>query len=864
MLPKNVDFSEIEEKWYKIWEEKKYFRSTPNEKEPYTIVIPPPNVTGVLHMGHMLNNTIQDILIRKARMQGYNACWVPGVDHASIATEAKVVAMLKEKGISKYDIGREEFLKHAFDWKDKYGGIILSQLKKLGASCDWERTRFTMEEKLSKAVIQSFIHLHEKGYLYRGFRMTNWDPEAKTALSNEEVNYKEVNSKLYYVQYAIVGKPNEYITIATTRPETIMGDTAICVHPEDPRYTHLKGAKAIVPIVNREVPIIFDDYIDIEFGTGALKVTPAHDENDYQLGIKHQLETIDVFNPDGTMSEAAQVYIGEDRFIVRKKIAKDLDVLGILSKVEDIKNKVGYSERTDAVVEPRLTYQWFLKMEELVKPALENVMNDNIQFFPPKFKNLYKNWLDNIKDWCISRQLWWGQQIPAWYDDDNNCVIAETEEEAKQKYQDKYNKTAKLIQDNDVVDTWFSSWLWPISVFDGFENEEELNYYYPTTTLVTGWDIIFFWVARMIIAGYEFKGEMPFKNVYFTGMVRDKQRRKMSKSLGNSPDVLELIKTYGADGVRAGVMLSSAAGNDLLFDEKLCEQGRNFSNKIWNALRLTEGWVPTDEIPNEHQEVIKWFESKLSSTIEDLEKSFADFRLSEALMTLYNFIWDDFCSWYLEMIKPEAGKINTEVYNQTILFLKDLMRLLHPFMPFISEEIYSYIKEKEDTEITVSEYPVAKKYAQESINKGEHIKSVITAFRDFRAAKGIKNKEALEAYFIPEKIENYTGFELLLKKMANLTSLQKTDKEIPDAFSLMVNKDTIFIIANLEIDTEAEKIKIEEEIKYLEGFMFSIDKKLSNESFVSNAPAQVVEKERQKYADAQQKILSLKSSLKNL
>lgn len=864
MLPKNVNFSEIEEKWYKIWEEKKYFRSTPNEKEPYTIVIPPPNVTGVLHMGHMLNNTIQDILIRKARMQGYNACWVPGVDHASIATEAKVVAMLKEKGISKYDIGREEFLKHAFDWKDKYGGIILSQLKKLGASCDWERTRFTMEEKLSKAVIQSFIHLHEKGYLYRGFRMTNWDPEAKTALSNEEVNYKEVNSKLYYVQYAIVGKPNEFITIATTRPETIMGDTAICVHPEDPRYTHLKGAKAIVPIVNREVPIIFDDYIDIEFGTGALKVTPAHDENDYQLGIKHQLETIDVFNPDGTMSEAAQVYIGEDRFIVRKKIAKDLDVLGILSKVEDIKNKVGYSERTDAVVEPRLTYQWFLKMEELVKPALENVMNDNIQFFPPKFKNLYKNWLDNIKDWCISRQLWWGQQIPAWYDDDNNCVIAETEEEAKQKYQDKYNKTAKLIQDNDVVDTWFSSWLWPISVFDGFENEEELNYYYPTTTLVTGWDIIFFWVARMIIAGYEFKGEMPFKNVYFTGMVRDKQRRKMSKSLGNSPDVLELIKTYGADGVRAGVMLSSAAGNDLLFDEKLCEQGRNFSNKIWNALRLTEGWVPTDEIPNEHQEVIKWFESKLSSTIEDLEKSFADFRLSEALMTLYNFIWDDFCSWYLEMIKPEAGKINTEVYNQTILFLKDLMRLLHPFMPFISEEIYSYIKEKEDTEITVSEYPVAKKYAQESINKGEHIKSVITAFRDFRAAKGIKNKEALEAYFIPEKIENYTGFELLLKKMANLTSLQKTDKEIPDAFSLMVNKDTIFIIANLEIDTEAEKIKIEEEIKNLEGFMFSIDKKLSNESFVRNAPAQVVEKERQKYADAQQKILSLKSSLKNL
>lgn len=864
MLPKNVDFSEIEEKWYKIWEEKKYFRSIPNDKEPYTIVIPPPNVTGVLHMGHMLNNTIQDILIRKARMQGYNACWVPGVDHASIATEAKVVAMLKEKGISKYEIGREEFLKHAFNWKDKYGGIILSQLKKLGASCDWERTRFTMEEKLSKAVIQSFIHLYEKGYLYRGFRMTNWDPEAKTALSNEEVNYKEVNSKLYYVQYAIVGKPNEFITIATTRPETIMGDTAICVHPEDPRYAHLKGAKAIVPIVNREVPIIFDDYIDIEFGTGALKVTPAHDENDYQLGIKHQLETIDVFNPNGTMSDAAQVYISEDRFIVRKKIAKDLDALGVLSKVEDIKNKVGYSERTDAVVEPRLTYQWFLKMEDLVKPALENVMNDNIQFFPPKFKNLYKNWLDNIKDWCISRQLWWGQQIPAWYDEDNNYVIAETEQEANQKYQEKYNKKAKLTQDNDVVDTWFSSWLWPISVFDGFENEEELDYYYPTTTLVTGWDIIFFWVARMIIAGYEFKGEMPFKNVYFTGMVRDKQRRKMSKSLGNSPDVLELIKTYGADGVRAGVMLSSAAGNDLLFDEKLCEQGRNFSNKIWNALRLTDGWEPTDEIPNEHQEVIKWFDSKLSNTIEDIEKSFADFRLSEALMTLYNFIWDDFCSWYLEMIKPETGKINIEVYNQTIIFLKDLMRLLHPFMPFISEEIYSFIKDKDDTEITISEYPVAKKYSQESINKGEHIKSIITAFRDFRAAKGIKNKEVLEAYFIPEKMENYFGFELLLKKMANLKSLQKTEKEIPDAFSLMVNKDSIFIIANLEIDTEAEKIKIEEEIKYLEGFMSSIDKKLSNESFVSNAPAQVVEKERQKYADAQQKILSLKSSLKNL
>lgn len=864
MLPKNVEFAEIEEKWYKVWEEKKYFRSTPNEKEPYTIVIPPPNVTGVLHMGHMLNNTIQDILIRKARMQGFNACWVPGVDHASIATEAKVVAMLKEQGISKYDIGREEFLKHAFDWKEKYGGIILSQLKKLGSSCDWERTRFTMEEKLSKAVIQSFVKLYEKGHIYRGFRMTNWDPEAKTALSNEEVNHKEVNSKLYYVKYALVGKPNEFITIATTRPETIMGDTAICVHPDDERYAHLKGVKALVPIVNREVPIIFDDYIDIEFGTGALKVTPAHDENDYQLGIKHQLETIDVFNADGTMSAAAQVYIGEDRFIVRKKIAKDLAALDMLDKMEDIINKVGYSERTNAVVEPRLTHQWFLRMEDLAKPALENVMNDNIQFFPPKFKNLYKSWLDNIKDWCISRQLWWGQQIPAWYDAEGNFIIAETEEEANQKYVEQYGKNAPLTQDQDVVDTWFSSWLWPISVFDGFESKEEIDYYYPTTTLVTGWDIIFFWVARMIIAGYEFKGEMPFKNVYFTGMVRDKQRRKMSKSLGNSPDVLELIKTYGADGVRAGVMLSSAAGNDLLFDEKLCEQGRNFSNKIWNSLRLIQGWEPSDDIPNQHEETIKWFDAKLSFSIQELENSFVDFRLSEALMILYNFIWDDFCSWYLEMIKPEAGKINTEVYNQTVEFLKTLMSLLHPFMPFISEEIFSHIKENEESEITVRDYPKAKDFSQETIDKGEHIKSIITAFRDFRAGKNIKTKEPLVASYIAEKPELYEGFEPLIMKMTNLTSFNKTEKEIADSFSLMVNKDTIFIIANLEIDAEAEKKKIVEEIKYLEGFMVSIDKKLSNENFVSNAPAQVIEKERQKYEDSRLKIVSLNNSLKNL
>lgn len=864
MLPKNIDFQEIEEKWYKIWEEKKYFRSVPNEKEPYTIVIPPPNVTGVLHMGHMLNNTIQDILIRKARMQGYNACWVPGVDHASIATEAKVVAMLKEKGISKYDIGREEFLKHAFDWKEKYGGIILSQLKKLGASCDWERTRFTMEEKLSKAVIQSFIQLYKKGYLYRGYRMTNWDPEAKTALSNEEVNYKEVNSRLFYVKYAISGKKDEYITIATTRPETIMGDTAICVHPDDSRYSHLKGAKAIVPIVNREVPIIFDDYIDIEFGTGALKVTPAHDENDYQLGMKHKLETIDVFNPDGTMSSAAQVYIGEDRFVVRKKIAKDLEEMGILDKVEDIRNKVGYSERTDAVVEPRLTYQWFLKMEELVKPALENVLNDNIRFFPPKFKNLYKNWLDNIKDWCISRQLWWGQQIPAWYDEEGNCVIAENAGEAEAEYEKQFGKKANLKQDEDVVDTWFSSWLWPISVFDGFEDEKELNYYYPTTTLVTGWDIIFFWVARMIIAGYEFKGEMPFKNVYFTGMVRDKQRRKMSKSLGNSPDVLELIKTYGADGVRAGVMLSSAAGNDLLFDEKLCEQGRNFSNKIWNALRLIEGWEADETIPYESEDVVKWFDAKLSDTIIQLEKSFEDFRLSEALMTLYNFIWDDFCSWYLEMIKPESGKINPVLYQQTVSFFKELMKLLHPFMPFVSEEIFSYLKKEIEPEITISTFPVAKSFDLKTIEKGEHFKAVITAIRDWRAAKGVKNKEQIKLYYRAENPEFYQGYESLLVKMANLSSLETTNAEISDAFSILVNKDTLYIVANLSIDAEAEKKKIEEEIKYLEGFMKSINIKLSNENFVSNAPAQVVDRERQKYSDAQQKIESLTNSLKNL
>ncbi len=898
MLPKNINFEELEEKWYTHWMDKDYFASIPDEREPYTIVIPPPNVTGVLHMGHMLNNTIQDVLIRKARMSGYNACWVPGTDHASIATEAKVVAKLKEEGINKYEIGREKFLEHAFEWKDKYGGIILDQLKKLGASCDWNRTRFTMEENLSKAVVKSFVQLHDKGYIYKGLRMTNWDPEAKTALSNEEVNHKEVNSKLYYVKYQ-VSDSEDFITIATTRPETILGDTAICVNPNDDRYKHLKGQKVIIPMVDRIVPIIFDDYVDMEFGTGALKVTPAHDENDYELGVKHHLDTIDILNDDGTMSELAQFYIGEDRFVVRKKIAKELEVLGILLKVEEIKNKVGYSERTGAVIEPRLTKQWFLKMEELAKPALENVMNDSIQFYPSKFKNLYKNWLDNIRDWCISRQLWWGQQIPAFYfgNGEDEFVVAETKEKAIEKIKEKYKfdlaafelayqrgnitkeefdnakentkflslEPQDLKQDVDVVDTWFSSWLWPISVFDGFENKEEVDYYYPTTVLVTGWDIIFFWVARMIFAGYEFRNEKPFKSVYFTGMVRDKQRRKMSKSLGNSPDTMELIKKFGADGVRSGVLLCAAAGNDLLFDEKLCEQGRNFSNKIWNALRLIKGWELDQADTAKNEKVLLWMDSKLNQTIERVEKSYEDYRLSEALMTLYNFVWTDFCSWYLEFIKPDkGGSIDKVTFNKTIFFFKKIMKLLHPFMPFITEEVFSHIKDKEEKDIIISDYPQPTAYETTDIINGEHIKEVISAIRDIRNQHGVKMANSITVSIKTNNKLVYNGFDQILTKMCNLNGCSFVEDDVVNTSAVRVGKDQLFIDLGIEVDVASEKAKIQEEIHYLEGFLVAVNKKLSNERFVNNAPEMVVKKERQKQEDALQKIELLKASLENL
>ena len=890
-LPKNLDLREIEAKWYKHWLEKKYFKSVPDEREPYTIVIPPPNVTGVLHMGHMLNNTIQDILIRKARMQGKNACWVPGTDHASIATEAKVVNLLKEQGISKKDITREKFLEHAWEWKEKYGGIILKQLEKLGASCDWDRTRFTMEEDLSAAVIDVFIDLHKKGKIYRGVRMVNWDPKGLTAVSDEEVIHKEVNSKLFYVRYEIVDSPQSivyskesidlrpstinYITIATTRPETILGDTAICVHPDDERYKNLKGKFAIVPLINRVVPIIFDEYIDIEFGTGALKVTPAHDINDYNLGIKHNLEVIDTLNPDGTLSEKAQLYIGEDRFAVRKKIAVDLEEKGHLVKIEEIKNKVGYSERTDAVIEPKLSMQWFLKMDELSKPALENVMNDNIQLIPDKFKNTYKHWMENVHDWCISRQLWWGHRIPAWYDDKGNVVVAKTEAEALVIYKEKFPtfnaQLTTLTQDEDVLDTWFSSWLWPISVFDGFKNPDgaDINYYYPTNDLVTAPEILFFWVARMIIAGYEYRNEKPFTNVYLTGIVRDKQGRKMSKSLGNSPDPLDLIDKYSADGVRTGMLFCSPAGNDLPFDEKLCEQGRNFTNKIWNALRLVKGWETEETSNNINQDVFVWFENKLELLKENLEKSYASYRLSEALIDLYKFIWDDFCSWYLEFVKPPFGeKIDAVSYQKTVGYFEELMKLLHPFMPFISEEIYHYLHDtdakNENEDIIVAAYPVVGNYDLKIIQEGEKLKEIISSIRDVRNKNGLSPKIKLTVHIQATDKNLYNKFGTLIEKIANIYPILFTNSEVANAVSQLIQTDKIFIETGVQIDTESEKKKIQEEIEYYKGFIASVEKKLGNEKFVANAKPEIIENERKKMADGQSKLQSLQESLSKL
>ena len=866
-IPKTYNPLTTEDKWYAHWMEKGYFNSTPDEREAYTIVIPPPNVTGVLHMGHMLNNTLQDVMIRRARMQGYNACWVPGTDHASIATEAKVVQKLASEGIEKNDLTRKEFLSHAFEWKDKHGGIILEQLKKLGASCDWDRTKFTMDDDMSESVIKVFVDLYNKGLIYRGVRMVNWDPSAQTALSDEEVIHKEVNSKLYHIQYDIEGS-DEKLTIATTRPETILGDTAICVNPNDERYTQLKGKKAIVPLVNRVIPIIFDEYVDMEFGTGALKITPAHDINDYKLGDKHGLESIDILNDDGTLCEEAELYIGKERFVVREEIAVDLKAKGYLVKTEEYQNKVGFSERTDAVIEPKLSMQWFCKMEEFSKPALEHVMNDDIQFHPPKFKNTYRHWMENIKDWCVSRQLWWGQQIPAYFYEGNKYVVAESKEEALALAQkEKPSVTmADLLQDADVLDTWFSSWLWPISVFDGIRNpdNEEINYYYPTNDLVTAPEILFFWVARMVMAGYEYQYKLPFKNVYLTGIVRDKQGRKMSKSLGNSPDPITLMKQYGADGVRVGMLLCSPAGNDLPFDEGLCEQGRNFSNKIWNAFRLIKGWEVADvEQPESAKQAIDWFENKISKTITEIDESYSKYRISEALMGTYRLVWDDFCSWYLEMVKPNYGSpTDSLTYAKTIEQLEKILKLLHPFMPFLSEEIWHLIDDRKE-DIIVAEWPNAGSVNEQLLADFENTSEVVAGIRTIRKEQNIANKDQLELLVIDNQ-KSETNLDAIIAKLGNLTIVKTTEEKPGGAFSFMVNSNEYFIPLGNNIDIAGEIEKLEKELNYTQGFLKSVEGKLSNERFVNNAPESVVANEKNKMADAKSKIAILATKIKDL
>ena len=861
---------DTEQKWYNYWLENKYFHSEPNEKPAYTVVIPPPNVTGILHMGHMLNNTIQDVLVRRARMKGFNACWVPGTDHASIATEAKVVAKLKSEGINKSDISREEFLKHAWDWTHKYGGTILEQLKKLGCSCDWERTRFTMEPKLSQQVIKSFVDLYNKGLIYRGYRMVNWDPESKTNISDEEVIFKEQNGKLYYLKYQVEGS-EEFLTVATTRPETIFGDVAICINPNDERYTHLKGKKVIVPIVNHVIPIIEDDYVDIEFGTGALKITPAHDVNDYEIGQKHNLPMIDILDDDANLNEHGLHYAGKNRFEVRKAIAKELEEKNLLLKAEDYVNKVGTSERTGAVIEPKISQQWFLKMSDIAKPALEVVMNDEIKFYPEKFKNTYKHWMENIRDWNISRQLWWGQQIPAYYygEGEHDFVVAENIEQAlilaKEKAQNPHLEIADLRQDEDALDTWFSSWLWPMSVFDGLSapENEDINYYYPTADLVTGPDIIFFWVARMIMAGLEWKGQVPFKNVYFTGIVRDKQRRKMSKSLGNSPDPIELMDKYGADGVRVGILLSSAAGNDLLFDEDLMLQGRNFATKIWNAFRLIQGWNKEEKaISPAEQETIDWFENQLNKTIVEISEQFDKFRISDALHLIYKLIWDDFCAWYLEAIKPNYGEaISTEVYQKTIAFFEELMKLLHPFMPFLTEELWQNIAERSKEEaLVIAQQKKADDFNEETIKNFDFAKELISGVRNYRQSKGISPRESVELF------TNATTFinEAVVRKLANVSEVHFAEKTDKPSFTFLVGATEISIPLSENLDLAEEKKKTEEEIKYLKGFLVSVEKKLSNEKFVANAKPEIVENERKKQKDAQEKIAILEEKLKTL
>jgi valyl-tRNA synthetase len=873
-IPSIYDAKNVESKWYDYWMSHNYFHSVPDDREPYTIVIPPPNVTGVLHMGHMLNNTIQDVLIRRARLKGFNACWVPGTDHASIATEAKVVAKLKAQGIDKNELSREEFIAHAWEWTHEYGGVILEQLKKLGCSCDWDRTKFTMDDDMNEAVIKVFVELFNKGLIYRGYRMVNWDPVAKTTLSDEEVVHIECTDTLYYVKYQIEGE-NGFVTIATTRPETILGDTAVCINPNDERFTYLKGKKIIVPICNRVVPIIEDDYVDIEFGTGCLKITPAHDVNDKQIGDRHNLEIIDIFNEDATLNTYGLHYQGKDRVVARKDIAKELEDLGILVKTEEITHKIGTSERTKAVIEPRLNDQWFLKMKDLVKPAIQSVLVDkDIKLFPKKFENTYRHWMENIRDWNISRQLLWGQQIPAYFygDGKNDFVVAETIEEAlklaQEKTGDRRLKTEDLKQESDVVDTWFSSWLWPMSVFDGIRNpeNEDINYYYPTNDLVTAPDILFFWVARMIIAGYEFKGKKPFSNVYFTGLVRDKQRRKMSKSLGNSPDALKLIEEFGADGVRVGLLLSSAAGNDLMFEEALCQQGKGFANKVWNAFRLIKGWeIAYIEQPKSSQIAIEWFESKFQQTLLELEDYYSKYRLSDALMTTYKLIWDDFCSWLLEMVKPAYQQpIDRKTYNAIVTILEDNLKILHPFMPFLTEEIWQHIATRTPQEaLIIAKWPETKSVNKDLISEFDFAAEVISGIRTIRKQKNIAFKDAIELHVLNNE-KTATTFDVVISKLGNISTLNYTNEKVEGALTFRVKSNEYFVPMQGSIDIEAEIAKLTEELNYTQGFLKSVQKKLSNELFVNNAPDQVVASEKKKEADTLSKIETLKASLKSL
>ncbi|SEK61312.1 valine--tRNA ligase [Parapedobacter koreensis] len=872
-ISKTYNPKEAEDKWYTYWMEKGFFRSIPDDREPYTIVMPPPNVTGVLHMGHMLNNTIQDVLIRRARMQGKNACWVPGTDHASIATEAKVVAMLKEQGINKKDLTREQFLEHAWEWKEKYGGIILKQLEKLGASCDWERTKFTMEPDLSDAVIDTFIRLYRKGYIYRGVRMVNWDPQGRTALSDEEVIRKEVNQTLYYVRYAVKGTGDtpSYLTIATTRPETIMADTAVCINPNDPRYAHLKGKTALVPLINREIPIIEDEYVDMEFGTGCLKVTPAHDLNDYELGQKHNLEVIDILNDDGTLNDKAQLLVGEDRFKARKSVAKLLEEAGQLEKTEPYKSQVGFSERTDAAIEPKLSMQWFCRMQELAKPALDYVVNGEVKLIPDKFISTYRHWMENIKDWTISRQLWWGQRIPAWYNTQNEWVVAKTEAEARALFEAEGKSTEGIRQEEDVLDTWFSSGLWPMSVFDGTRHPDnaDIRYYYPTSDLVTAPEILFFWVARMIIFGHEYRGQPPFKNVYLTGIVRDKLGRKMSKSLGNSPDPIELMAQYGTDGVRVGMLLSSPAGNDLMFDVAYCEQGRNFANKIWNAFRLVKGWeVAAIPASSAQHEAASWFGHRFNQAIAEIEDHFTSYRISDALMATYKFVWDDFCSWYLELVKPAYQQpIAKETFEATKGFFEAVLKLIHPFMPFISEELWHdelFGERSEQDCCMIAEYPTAGVFDEPTLSDFAVLQQVISEIRNLRNAKQISPKTPLPLAIHASSGIDFKRYAESIQKMANVSAVSFADGKQAGSTSFLVGKDEFYVSLAQSIDADAERERITKEIDYLNGFLKAVNAKLANERFVQNAKPEIVANERNKKADAEAKIKRLEEHLANL